>query len=207
MEALTEVRLDEDVPDPEDAAWGTVGSVAVPLAAVPLADQRNLYVRTAWHDRPYGRTPVAWVGIACHDDRLHVRLSWDASGAPAGEFPDACAVLFPRSGGGPEPRIMGTADEPVDLWLWRDRLASQQGLPAARHLVASGPGVFRPPSSGPDEVSALAVRQGTRWSVVLCGPRQALDAARRIGVVIWDGANDERAGIGAASEAWTEVAS
>ncbi|MDA8275823.1 MAG: hypothetical protein M0029_10665 [Actinomycetota bacterium] len=207
METLTEARLDADAPDPEDAAWGAVGSVAVPLAAVPLADQRNLYVRTAWHDRPYGRTSVAWVGIARHDDRLLVHLSWDGSDAPAGEFPDACAVLFPRHGGGPEPRSMGTPDEPVDVWLWRDRLPSQQGLPAAHHLVASGPGVFRPPSTGPDEVSARAVRQGTRWSVVLCGPRRALDGAGRIGVVIWDGANDERAGIGSASEAWTEVAS
>ncbi len=207
MEALTEVRLDEEAIEPDDAAWGPVRPVVLPLVAVPLEDQRNAYVRAAWRDRPYGRTGVAWLRVAHHDDRLLVHLSWDGSEAPTGEFPDACGVFFPRRDGSSDVRTMGTPDDPVDLWLWRDRLASQQGLPAARHLVATGPGVFRPPHADPDEVSAGSVREGTRWSVVLSGPRRVLDEARRVGVVVWDGSNDERAGIGAVSETWTEVTS
>lgn len=206
MHAMTRAALETDAADPGDAAWEAVSPVALPLVPVPLDDQPNAYVRAAWRERPYGRTAVVTMRVAAHDDRLLVHLAWDGSEEQqTGEFPDACGVFFPQVSGTAGPRTLGSHAEPVSLWLWRDRPAVQQGLPSARPLVARGPGVFRPDPAG-EQVTARSRRDGTRWSVVLRGPLHALDGAHRVGVVVWQGANEERAGIGAVTEAWAEVA-
>jgi DMSO reductase family type II enzyme heme b subunit len=203
---LTVAALDgEGALDPDDPAWGTVTATEVPLVPVPFDAQLNAYVRAAWTGREYGCSGPVDLTLAEQGDRLLARLSWDGSADPLGEFSDAVALFFPPAAGTAPPVTIGTRDEPVSLWLWRDRLPVQQALPSATQLVAAGPGVFRPGSANAG-VSARSSRSGRRWTVVLAGPRQAL-AARRVGVALWDGSNDERAGIGAVSAAWTEVES
>lgn len=189
--------------DPADPAWAGVPATTVPLAAVPLDAQPNAYIRTAWATRPYGRVPTADVAVATAGDRLLVRVSWEGSGEPMGEFPDACAAIFGGDGGPDSPCTMGSAEEPVTVWQWRDRSDLQQGQPAARNLVGRGPGVFRPGATA--DLDAGAIKEGSRWTVVLSGPRAALDAGGRMAVAVWDGAAEERAGIGAVSAEWTAL--
>ncbi len=202
---LSDLSGAADPGDPADPAWAGVPAVTVPLAPVPVDAQPNAYIRASWADRPYGRTPTADVAAATVGDRLLLRLSWEGSGEAPGEFPDACGALFPGGQGPALPATMGSAEEPVTLWQWRDRTeAQQQAQPAARHLVARGPGVFRPAAGG-GELSAAALRTGGRWAVVLSGPRDVLGDDARVAVAVWDGPSDERAGIGAVSAEWAAV--
>jgi steroid C-25 hydroxylase gamma subunit len=203
--ALTVTEVDGGALDPSDAAWDGAPSVAVPLVPIPFDAQLNAYVRAAWTGREYGRSGPVELALAGHGDRLLARLSWEGSAEPPGEFTDAVALFFSPTGGTAPPVTIGTRVEPVSLWQWRDRLPVQQALPPATQLVATGPGVFRP-GSADDGITAQSSRSGGRWAVVLAGPRQAL-AARRVAVAVWDGSNEERAGIGAVSAAWTEVGS
>ena len=204
METLTISELDATSTDPGAPAWDSVPSVTVPLVPVPIDAQPNAYIRAAWKDRGYGRTAAASMALARSGENLLVRLSWEASGPPMGEFPDACAVIFPQGQGPEDPGTMGSHTEPVTVWHWRDRSDVQQALPAARHLVASGPGVFHPAADARD-LAASAAFDGTRWSVVVSGPAAALAPGGRVAVAVWDGTNDERAGIGAVSATWTAV--
>jgi DMSO reductase family type II enzyme heme b subunit len=201
---LTAQELGAEALAPDDPAWNAAEAVRVPLVPVPVDAQPNAYIRAAWHDRSYGATPSASVAVATHGDRLFVRLEWDGSGPVAGEFPDACAVLFPAGDGPDTPVTMGDHASPVEVWQWRDRLPVQEAIPAVRHLVSTGPGMFRPGAADAD-LAAAATVDGTRWSVVLAGPRSALGAPARVAVAVWNGANEERAGIGAVSDEWAAV--
>ncbi|MHB1547154.1 MAG: DOMON domain-containing protein [Acidimicrobiales bacterium] len=201
--SLTAPEVGEEALDPDAGAWDSIPSEGVPLVPVPIEAQLNAYVRAAWTGRDYGRSGPVELALARCGGRLLARLSWDGSAVPPGEFTDAAGLLLPREPGTASPVTMGTHAEPVSLWQWRDRLASQQGLPSAKYLVSTGPGVFRPDPAG-GEVSARSSRAGARWSVVLAGPAEAL-ATGSVGVAVWDGANAERAGIGAVCATWVEV--
>ena len=202
-----------------DPGWSGLDRVTLPLAPVPLERQPNEYIRRTWSDRAYGTVREVEVAAAAQGDRLFVRLEWADSEIPNTEFLDGAGVFFPDPDDEESPEGIGSRAAPVRLWAWRDRMPVQQALPAARELLASGPGVFHPypvTSSDGDEgvqagggssstgVAAMSARSDGRWAVVLSGE---LSAARsgRMGVVVWDGSNEERAGIGAVTQAWVPL--
>ena len=129
---------------------------------------------------------------AAHDGaNLYVRLEWADSETPNTEFQDAAAVYFPSGADAPVGTI-GSADAPVKVAFWQANLAE------AKDFVATGPGAFKPGGNG---VSAGAANADGRWSVVLS--RGLADATpAKIGVAVWDGSNEERAGLGAVSQDW-----
>jgi DMSO reductase family type II enzyme heme b subunit len=195
------VAVRDDPGDPGAPVWEGVPSEKVTLGPVPLDAQPNEYIRTSWASRPYGSVREVQVAAAKWGDTLFVRLEWTGSGAEKREFTDGAGVFFPTAEAEDGPTTMGSRAAPVRLWLWRERLAVQAALPAATDLVSRGPGVFRPSEGGAasarvDAVSAQAERA---WTVVLSGPAGTGD---RMGVAVWDGANEERAGIGAVSSEW-----
>ena len=181
-----------DLGDPGAAAWADAESVTVALGPIALEAQPTEYIRVKWADRPYGTVPEVRVAAAHDGGRLAVRLEWADSETPTAEFPDAGAVYFPTDGDAPVATV-GAADAAVRLWYWQADLAD------ARSLEGRGPGVFRP--TGADGVTAAAVLERGRWAVVLTGELGDASAAR-LGVAVWDGANEERAGLGAVSSEW-----
>jgi DMSO reductase family type II enzyme heme b subunit len=197
--------------DPDDPAWELVARLRAVLSPIPLDAQPNAYIRTAWAARPYGRVNEVELACAEHGGELFVRLAWQRPdeapapapapiGGPSGEFPDGAGVYFLRHGSDAPAATIGRPDAPVVLWRWRERLEGETAAPAA-WLAARGPGVFRPePDAPPLDVAARL--SGGRWSVVLAGPLAPLGELAGLGAVVWDGANDERAGIGAASPEW-----
>jgi len=204
--------------DPDAAAWTAVTGETVRLAPVPLEAQPNAYIRAAWAGRPYGRVSEVRVATVRSGGNLLVRLEWERSGDPPGEFADAAAVFFPAAGCTAPPITIGTHAEPVTLWAWRDRLEVQAALPPAKELVATGPGKFRPrgTSAGdtagtgqavepPGSVAAASRCEQGRWSVVVQGDIGPASQSGRMGIVVWDGSNDERAGIGAVSPDWVAL--
>ena len=92
---------------------------------------------------------------------------------------------------------MGSADSRVGLWFWED------GRENALDSVSRGPGVFK--RQGGDVAGAGSLSDGV-WSVVLSGPASA-SSAGGLGVAIWNGSNDERAGLAAVSREWVTLES
>lgn len=185
-------RISGDLADPAAPAWDAAATETVGLAPVPLDSQPTEYIRAAWADRPYGKVGNADLAAAHDGERLYVRLQWADSDTPNSEFHDAAGVLFPADGADAAAATIGSADAPVRLWYW------QANLDAARDLDARGPGVFA--KRAEPAVDASASLAGGRWSVVLSG---GLDSGvSRLGVAVWDGSNEERAGIGAVTPEW-----
>lgn len=185
-------QIDGDLADPGAAAWGGAAKESISLSPIPIDAQPTEYIRVAWADRPYGRVGEVDVSVARSGDRAYVRLEWADSDEANTEFGDAAAVYFPAGGDAPADTL-GSDDGPVNLWHWgADR-------PAARSLVSTGPGRFAPSDS--NGVAAAAALADGRWAVVLEGDATALGGGK-LGVVVWDGANEERAGIGAATTEW-----
>jgi DMSO reductase family type II enzyme heme b subunit len=193
-------KIEGDLTGPAASAWSGAARQSIALSPIPIDAQPTEYIRLAWATRPYGRVGEVAVSVARAGDRAFVRLEWADSDEPNTEFGDAAAVYFPGGGGDAPAHTLGSDEGPVTLWHWG---ADRQ---AARSLVSTGPGRFAP--SGTNGVTATAELTDGRWAVVLEGDADALGAGR-IGVVVWDGANEERAGIGAATTEWIplEVAS
>lgn len=181
-----------ELADPAAAVWGGLSGESVPLAAVPLEAQPTQYIRTAWADREYGRTPEARVAAAQDGQRLYVRIEWADDDAANGEFQDAAGVLFPIGGAG-SLTTLGDQEAPVALWYW------EHGRPGPVDLTARGPGVFR--TDRGDDLAAAAVLNDGRWAVVLSGPVEAA-VDGRLGVAVWNGSNEERGGLAAVSQDW-----
>lgn len=177
----------KDLNDPSSAVWRDLTSETVPLSPVPLEAQPNEYIRTSRAERPYGATGEAVASALSNGEQLFVRLEWQDDASPNTEFADAAAVVTGRGDG---IQSLGSEDTPVGMWYWAsDR---EQSL----SLISSGPGVVR---SNVDVVTtASANLDGGRWAVVLSGPRSEV-SDNQIGVAIWNGSNDERAGLAAIS--------
>ncbi|MFQ5380416.1 MAG: ethylbenzene dehydrogenase-related protein [Dehalococcoidia bacterium] len=180
--------------DPAGAGWKDVAGETVGLSPVPLEEQPNAYIQETWKDRPYGQTAEAKVAAASDGERLYVRLEWKDDGAPNGEFHDAAGAMFPRSGGGAV-RSMGSSDSPVGMWFWED------GRSEALEIESSGPGVFK---RQPGDVSGAGALSDGVWSVVLSGPVNVASAGG-LGVAVWNGSNEERAGLAAVSREWISL--
>lgn len=178
--------------DPWAAGWSAVAPVTVSLAPVSREAQPNEYIREAWKDRPYGQTPEAQVAAASDGQRLFVRVEWQDDAAPNREFQDAVGAVFPTNGAG-SIATLGDHEKPVGLWFW------EHGRPAALSLVSRGPGRFR--KTNDEELAALGILKDGRWSVVFSGPASAAGKGK-IGLAVWNGSNDERAGLAAVSQDW-----
>lgn len=184
-------QVSESLSDPAAPGWGDVPREAVRLEPVPLDAQPTEYVRVKWADLPYGTVGDVDVAVAVDGDNAYVRLEWADDDEPNTEFPDCAAVFVPANGDAPA-RTIGDADAAVDLVLWQPEPVG------ARSLVATGPGRFRPRRASGE--SAAGVLVDGRWSVVVTAPATRVRDAGRLGVVVWNGSNEERAGLGASSD-------
>ncbi|MCC7366275.1 MAG: hypothetical protein IT303_18100 [Dehalococcoidia bacterium] len=186
-------RLNGELADPAAPAWGGAEAVSITLGPVPIGAQPTAYIREAWAGRSYGTTGAATLAAASDGERLYLRLEWPDGATPNGEFQDAVAAMFPAGGDAPV-ATMGDHDRPVELWFW------ENGRGPLR-LTSRGPGVVRKEAA--DGVAARGDLAGGRWSVVLSGPKPA--AGKPVGVAVWDGSNDERAGLAAVSQEWLQL--
>ncbi len=192
--------------DPAAPVWQDIPAEAVEMTPAPLGLQPTEYIQVSWEDRGYGEVEEVSARAVHDGSRAAVHLSW-ASQKPstgAGEgFPDAAAIAFPVRG---EPILMqmGSGDAPMQFVQW------QASRKEARSVIAKGIGSTL---SGADTgQTAKAAWSAGRWSVVFS--RQLIgdgESARlvpgektQIGFAVWNGSNEERAGIKAVSADWTE---
>jgi DMSO reductase family type II enzyme heme b subunit len=210
-------RLSATLSDPAAKAWAQVPAEPVALSATPIALLPSRTVRTAWATRPYGLVRELSAQVAHDGESIYVRLQWESpTRAPSAAadfegpiegpdaFPDAVAVMFPSNG---EAELQhGSEEAPVSVWRWA------AGTPdTVENLTATGIGTLRP-ADGPGGLWARSHAEGTRWQVVfgrpLAGdgtPAFAPGTSISVGFAVWVGANQERAGLKASSQQWSEV--
>ena len=193
---------------PDSPAWAASEQAKLEMMATPLVMQPTPYIQASWADRPYGRiTPIDVAAL--HDGMtLAVRIGWTLVDGTNPDFPDAVAFAIPVRG---EPPLMtmGTPDEPFHILLWR---AARDGKEQLRSVIAEGIGSSAP---GPELKRGVQVRRdGKRIEVVMTREigRVAGGAAIlpgrsiKIGFAVWEGGNEERAGIKAFSMDWADLA-
>ncbi|MCC6960165.1 MAG: hypothetical protein IT301_09995, partial [Dehalococcoidia bacterium] len=159
---------------------------------VALEAQPTEYIRESWKDRDYGQTAEAQVKAASDGQRLYVRVEWADDSAPNREFQDAVSAIFPTNGSGVL-ATLGDTEKPLALWFW------EQGRPGPLRLLSSGPGVVKKDPEA--NLGAKGVLADGRWSVVLSGPADVLQK-QKLGLAVWNGSRDERAGLAAVSQEW-----
>lgn len=183
-----------ELADPSSDHWRDKGE-DVTLTPVPLQAQPTQYIRTAWREREYGRTRSVKVAAKRTDETLFVRLEWPDDPEPNAEFSDAAGVLFPVGGTG-VPATLGDFEAPLSLWYWED------GRDQPLTYRACGAGIFATQEMGDIEASALLNED--LWSLVLSGPI-GIAQDGKIAVAIWNGSNEERAGLAAVTPQWLSL--
>lgn len=201
------IRSVKDYLEAESASWNSIGFRSIALVPTPIGLQPKPYIGASWQGRPYGA--VSHVAVACvHDgSRIAFRLRWHSAAQTLAEgehFPDGAAIALPVRGE-PPLVLMGTSDAPIHILQW------QAGIAEPRPVLASGIGSSRP---GPSAQAVANARWADgAWTVVIAralgsGENVApLEAGRptRVGFAIWNGGNNERAGIKAVSGDWTPL--
>ncbi len=192
-----------------------------------LHDDESVVLRLTWHDPSKSPDPAwdewtrrlveaVYTDAAEGADRPDGVEAADSAAAPSGaapeapsevryDLPDQLAVQFPRSipSGMERPYfLMGSADDPVYLWLWKNGAAPTE---------ASGKGLDEiQPLSGKSALAAQAVFDEGEWRLLLRrslagggGDRLTFEAGKAIPMVLyaWDGSNAE-SGRRAAISTW-----
>ncbi|MFO1091437.1 MAG: ethylbenzene dehydrogenase-related protein [Hyphomicrobiales bacterium] len=192
--------------EPDSSEWTTVPPFPVEMVPAPLGLQPTAYVIVSWTDRPYGELEGLTLAAVHDGARIAVRLSWPDATEDLGKgeaFPDGAAITFPVSG---DPILvqMGSPDAPIHALQWKARADE------VRPVLMTGIGSSRP---GPAVEQAAKGRYADgRWQLVLSRTLAAPEGGAvlkagspaRIGIAVWNGSNQERAGIKAASVDWID---
>ena len=201
-----------DLLDPASQTWKQASASTVVLSPTPLEVQPSEYVRVSWNGRPYGTAASMRVSSLHNGDQIFFRLVWqddsqDVKVADINQFVDAAAVLFPLVEDAPLIG-MGIKGKPVNAWFWR------ADWEQPKNVAVEGMG-----STERRDDPALASRarhQRGRWDVIIARPLNGKSApagtvtlqpgtTTKVAFAIWQGANQERAGIKAFSPDWQEL--
>lgn len=193
--------------DPRDDGWAQVTGETLQLQPTAIGSQPSRYVINAWQERAYGESGPLNVAAAHNGESIFFRLSWDdltrddAIG-DTDRFGDGAGVLLPVVEGAPL-QSMGSFTKPVNAWYWR------ADLDAPISVTANGLGsTVRHPNGS---VLASAHYSDEGWEVVIARPLAVAaegfaqlmpGQSTFVGFAVWQGSNQERAGIKAASFDW-----
>ena len=194
---------------PRAAGGGAIGTPSPHTSGAPpptpLDAQPSAYVRASWAGRAHGTLASAGLSAVVAGDALYLRLRWAAAEPRLAitdndTFADACAVLFPLNGKAAELSTMGDERSPVQAWHWRAGTA----LPFV--ITATGLGTVTRLPDHP--VSVGAAWENGSWSVIFrrglqeAGVPLSAGGSIPLGIAVWSGANNERAGLKAHTPAW-----
>ena len=178
------------------------------LEPTPIGSQPSEYVINAWKERPYGLTGQLRVAAAHNGEALFFRLIWqdetnDDKVPDTDRFTDAAAVLFPVRGDAPL-QSMGSGEQPVNAWYWRPDLEEPLSI------TATGLGTTVRDTNS--LLAAAATYGDGGWQIVFSyrfpsHVDEGLPALRpgrttKAAFAVWQGSNQERAGIKGATLEW-----
>lgn len=176
----------------------------VALMPAPTGTQPGGYVPVAYADRSTPRTAQAEIAVEAVGKGWKITLAW-ACPKPVNDianetdkFIDACAILAPQAPDAPW-MSMGAPGKAVEGLLWRPDKA------AAFLIHAEGLGtVKRTPA--PASAKVGGTWQNGRWQVVFELPEwPALEKQRQIALAVWQGQEQERAGLKSISAGWLDL--
>ncbi len=181
--------------------WKRAPLQDVALQATDTETQPSPYVRAVWAGKRVGAVPTISVQAAYNRQNLFFRLEWpdpthDADYGDGLVFPDAAAVLFPGDGDPPLAR-MGSPKAGIDAWYWRAN--RDEGESLAFHGFAT-----EEPQAAQFVVTSADWEDG-RWRVVIGGPVDVATDHKRVAFAVWEGSNQERAGLHSYSPQWQEL--
>jgi DMSO reductase family type II enzyme heme b subunit len=199
--------------DPKGQAWNKAPSATVVLSPTPLEMQPTDYVRASWKGRPYGSNASSMQVSTVHNGQeIFFRLQWNDESledkiADINQFVDAAAVLFPIVEDAPLIG-MGTKGKPVNAWLWR------ADWERPKNVAAQGMGTTQRRED--PELAATALHARGRWDVIVSRSLNGKSSpagtvsltpgtASKVAFALWQGGNQERAGIKAFSPDWQEL--
>lgn len=201
MDAIKLQLANKTLLKPSIPQWRRAPLGHVALRGTDPEAQPSPYVRAAWAGKRVGAVRTISVQAAYNRQSLFFRLEWpDPTHNPDyGDglvFPDAAAVLFPANGDAPLDR-MGSPAAGIDAWYWRANRNVGECL--ALHGFAT-----EEPQANQSVVTAADWEDG-RWRVVIGGPVEAITDSRRVAFAVWEGSNQERAGLHSYSPQWQEL--
>jgi len=188
--------------NPSARQWERAPMTHLSLRGTEARAQPSAYVRTAWAGKRIGAVRSLSVQAANNRQSLFFRLEWaDATHNPdygdGSVFPDAAAVLFPMKRQTPLNQ-MGTPAAGIQAWYWRANHADF-GEALALHGFATEE---RQP--GPPVLTSASWSDG-RWRVVIGAPLAAGSPTEAVAFAVWEGSNQERAGLHSYSPEWQEL--
>jgi DMSO reductase family type II enzyme heme b subunit len=198
--------------DPEGEVWRAARAEPLPMMGTPLGLQPTPAILVTWATRKIGAIDKVSASAVHNGSTLAFRLEWSDPSEnktidDTTAFPDAAGVLLP-SAPGSVIASMGAPGLAVNAWYWR---ADEDGK--GRHVVAEGLGTTR--TVDEDLVRSRGLWKGGRWRVVITRALQVQTTEpvaqlqpgqkTQFGVAVWEGSNEERAGIKAFSVDWREL--
>lgn len=173
----------------------------VNLIPAPTAIQPGGYVPVAYADRSTARTAQAEIAVESAGKGWKITLAWacpkpvEDIARETDKFVDACAILVPLVADAPW-ISMGAPGKAVEGLLWRPDKS------APFLIQAEGLGsVKRTPA--PASAKIMGAWQNGRWQVVFELPEwSALEKQRQIALAVWQGQEQERAGLKSISPGW-----
>lgn len=202
----------DELRDPASPLWQRARGNTVVLSPTPLDMQPTEYVRVSWRGRPYGVLSKMRVNALHNGREIFFRLIWqddsaDGKIADIDQFWDAAAVLFPVA---PDAPLigMGMRGKPVNAWFWR------ADWERPKNVAAEGMGTTQRRDDAALASKARHLRG--RWDVVLSRSLNGADAPEgtvvltpgatsKVAFAVWQGGNQERAGVKAFSPDWQEL--
>lgn len=202
--------------DPANAVWQRVPSEKQALTPTPLAMQPSEYIQNKWKTLSHGAITEVVTAAAHNGQEIYFRLEWadptdDGHPADLAAFPDQAGVMLPIK----EDAVMmemGTADQPVNMWLWR------ADVDPPRYVTATGRGTTTYLKDSP--LAGKATRTDKGWSVVISRPFHitipaeltvplAPGMTHKCTFAVWQGSGQERGGLKAFQQRWQplEIAS
>ena len=202
MKSVYVAATRESFLDPGATCWHEAKGVRLEMAETPLDMQPTEAIKAQWRGRKHGMVKQVTLDALHNGQQIAFRLHWqdpheNRTILDNDQFVDGAAIMLPAVTNAPI-ILMGQPGAPVNAWYWR----ADEGK-AGRHIVAEGYGSTRTVDRSSIVCSSHWAKGS--WTVVitraltLSSPAtvaQLYPGARTpYGVAIWEGGNQERAGI------------
>lgn len=207
IKAQRVAAADSALIDPAGGDWRSPPATLLSLDPTPLIQQPSVYVQAKWETIDYGATGAISVQALHNDNGIFFRLQWDDQSAntdvlDTDQFTDAAAVLFPVKEDAPL-TSMGSPEQPVNAWYWRPDVETPFSVTAlgtgttVRTVDPSLQGKSAHTRDGWSVVIGRALQSAGDGSVQL-----AAGQTTKVAFAVWQGGNDERAGLKAVTLEW-----
>ena len=184
--------------EPDSSIWRELAGETVPMMPTPVGMQPTQYIRVKWESLPYGQLPSISTRAVHDGKQVAFFCEWECA---VEHKKDAIAIALPIRG---QPILitMGSADSPIHFLHWIAgkpgvRSTHSQGIGSTQlgvPVVADGKGMWV------DGLRRVVITR--QLGDFVEGAPLLAGKESKIGYAVWQGANDERAGLKAFSLDW-----